>query len=532
MDYFQLLRLNKEPFSNSPDPAFFYPSKQHAGCLQKLEIAIRLKRGLNVIIGDVGTGKTTLCRHIVRRFSDDSNVQMYLVLDPGFKNSQEFLTEIARLFGLISDDEKIDEWAIKERIKKYLYSEGVDNKKIIAIIIDEGQKIPYFCLELLREFLNYETNEYKLLQIIIFAQQEFKAIINQHANFSDRINICHELGPLGFFDTIRKIKFRLNKASEGRSTPNIFTWPAFWAVYRATGGYPRKILHLCHLVLLALIIQNNTHANYFLVRSCIKRDTSGRYYRSNLIKTFFLACCMCLLLGWGFQQILPENIKQSAFQIYHKLFHASEEVKDYPDMSHSSKEEKINEKIHQHQSSIEEQKNNSEEQKNNSPIILGKIKCLRHESLQDLIRLFYGTFNPWYLRYLKMVNPHIKDTMSIERGQTVHFPGVPVTSSLHKASNRKDLWWIEMAQFKHIHEAYTYFINYPDDAPDILILPYWNKKEGLTFSVLYAIPFQKYADAAKFIDQFPQFLSQTCRIRKEWENETTFFSKKVSDLCY
>jgi general secretion pathway protein A len=188
MDYFQLLRLNKEPFSNSPDPAFFYPSKQHAGCLQKLEIAIRLKRGLNVVIGDVGTGKTTLCRHIVQRFASDSNVQIYLILDPGFKNSLEFLTEIARLLGLIDDDDNLDEWAIKERIKKYLYTEGVKHDKIIAIIIDEGQKIPYFCLELLREFLNYETNDQKLLQIIIFAQKEFNSILATHANFTDRVN--------------------------------------------------------------------------------------------------------------------------------------------------------------------------------------------------------------------------------------------------------------------------------------------------------------------------------------------------------
>ncbi|ETR74546.1 MAG: hypothetical protein OMM_06270 [Candidatus Magnetoglobus multicellularis str. Araruama] len=131
MDYFQLLRLNKEPFSNSPDPTFFYPSKQHAGCLQKLEIAIRLKRGLNVIIGDVGTGKTTLCRHIVQKFADDPDVQMYLVLDPGFKNALEFLAEVARLFGLIQENESLDEWTIKERIKKFLFTEGVDNKKIL-----------------------------------------------------------------------------------------------------------------------------------------------------------------------------------------------------------------------------------------------------------------------------------------------------------------------------------------------------------------------------------------------------------------
>jgi len=516
MDYFQLLRLNKEPFSNSPDPAFFYPSKQHESCLQKLEIAIRLKRGLNVIIGDVGTGKTTLCRHIVRKFADDTDVQMHLVLDPGFKNAHEFLSEIARLFGLIKEEDHLDEWTIKERIKKYLYAEGVDHQKTIAIIIDEGQKIPYFCLELLREFLNYETNEHKLLQIVIFAQQEFKSILTEHANFSDRVNICHELEPLGFYDTVRKIQFRLNKASEGRATPNIFTWPAFWAVYVATRGYPRKILHLCHLVLLGLIIQNKTRANYFLVRACIKRDTSGRYYQINFWKHILIVCCVCLLCGWGYQNVLPDRMKISnlpKIQFFNNF-----------QTSTDASETTIAEET---QTKVPQPKENDE-----SPVILGKISCLRHETLQGLIQLFYGTYNPWYLRYVKMVNPHIKDSMSIERGQAVHFPGVPITTSLSEGAINPHKWWIETALFKHIHEAYTYYINYPNDAPEIIILPYWNKAEGLTFSVLYAIGFEDRSAAIQFIEQFPKFISQNCRIRKIWSENTTFFSKGVLDLFY
>jgi general secretion pathway protein A len=515
MDYFQLLRLNKEPFSNSPDPAFFYPSKQHAGCLQKLEIAIRLKRGLNVVIGDVGTGKTTLCRHIVQRFASDSNVQIYLILDPGFKNSLEFLTEIARLLGLIDDDDNLDEWAIKERIKKYLYTEGVKHDKIIAIIIDEGQKIPYFCLELLREFLNYETNDQKLLQIIIFAQKEFNSILATHANFTDRVNICHELEPLGFFDTIKKIQFRLSKASEGRVPPNIFTWPAFWAIYVATRGYPRKILHLCHLVLLGLIIQNKTRASYSLVRSCIKRDASGRYYKINKFKRLILVLIFSISFGWLYQKNFPEPVKSAVLQKIDQWFgipgmkSEKEFVKPGPSLQ-SFKTNKIDK----------------------PPVILGKITCLRHESLQDLIHLFYGTYNLWYLRYVKMVNPHLNDPMTIERGETVHFPGVPVTQSINKETIDQNQWWIELSSFKNIHAAYTYYINYPNDAPEVAIIPYWNKSDGLTFSVLYAKSFHDQAVAVQFINQLPQLISQNCRIRNNWGDGSTFFSKQILDISH
>jgi len=516
MDYFQLLRLNKEPFSNSPDPAFFYPSKQHAGCLQKLEIAIRLKRGLNVVIGDVGTGKTTLCRHIVQRFADNSNVQVYLILDPGFKNSLEFLTEIARLLGLIHEDENLDEWAIKERIKKYLYAEGVKHDKISAIIIDEGQKIPYFCLELLREFLNYETNNEKLLQIIIFAQKEFNSILATHANFTDRVNICHELEPLGFFDTIKKIQFRLSKASEGRVPPNIFTWPAFWAIYIATRGYPRKILHLCHLVLLGLIIQNKTRANYSLVRSCIKRDASGRYYKIKKFRVLMLILVVSIAFGWGYQKNVPDHFKAAVFQKIDKWLNIP-----------GSKPEKDLSIENEDEPTLEDFKTNKPDK---SPVILGKITCLRHESLQNLIQLFYGTYNLWYLRYVKMVNPHLTDPMTIERGQTVHFPGVPVTQSINTQTINRNLWWVEMASYKNIHAAYTYYINYPNDGPEIVIIPYWNKSEGLTFSVVYAIPFQERTEASQLMNQLPQFISQNCRIRNKWGDGTTFFSKRILDI--
>ena len=66
MDYFRVFNLNKEPFSNSPDPDFFFQTKEHLGCLQKLELSIRLHRGLSVVLGEVGTGKTTLCRQLIR----------------------------------------------------------------------------------------------------------------------------------------------------------------------------------------------------------------------------------------------------------------------------------------------------------------------------------------------------------------------------------------------------------------------------------------------------------------------------------
>ncbi len=271
MDYFSILNLNKEPFSNSPDPEFFFHSRQHLDCLQKLELSLLLRRGLNVIIGDVGTGKTTLCRQLIRRFAQKEEVETYLILDPHFLYATEFLATVTKLLTGKKPAAGSRDWQIKEYIKQYLFRRGVDQGKTIVLIIDEGQKIPAFCLEILREFLNYETNEYKLLQIVIFAQSEFEKTVRKYPNFADRISLYHLLKPLSFPDTRRMIKFRLEKSSNSQKKQNLFTYPALWAIFRITGGYPRKIINLCHQSILSMIIQNRSRGNYFLVRKCARR---------------------------------------------------------------------------------------------------------------------------------------------------------------------------------------------------------------------------------------------------------------------
>ena len=285
MDYFRILHLKKEPFSNSPDPEFFFHSRQHQDCLQKLELSLLLRRGLNVVIGDVGTGKTTMCRQLIRRFSQKEEIETHLILDPHVLNATEFLSTVSDRFTGQKPALDNHEWQIKEQIKKYLFRKGVDENKTVVLIIDEGQKIPTFCLEILREFLNYETNEYKLLQIVIFAQTEFEGIIRKYPNFADRINLFHLLKPLNFRDTRSMIKFRLEKSCSSARQFRLFSLPALWMIYRISGGYPRKIINLCHQSILAMIIQNRSKCGYRLVSTCARRVFPEESNRRRLVWT-------------------------------------------------------------------------------------------------------------------------------------------------------------------------------------------------------------------------------------------------------
>ncbi len=290
MSYFEILNLDREPFSNSPEPEFFFEAPQHVNCLQQLEISIRLRRGLNVVIGDVGTGKTTLSRMLIRKLHGDEAVEFHLLMDPDFGGPIQFLAGIARMMGAVESAYGLTEWQLKEAIKQYLFRRGIDEDKVVVLIIDEGQKLPGFCIEILREFLNYETNRFKLLQIVIFAQSEFNATLERRENFADRMNVCLRLKPLDFTQMRRMIEHRIAQASQAGHEPVEFTLPALAAIYMATGGVPRKVVMLCHQVILAMIVRNRSRAGWFLVQSCL-RDRAARRRRRRAI-------------GWGVAAVL------------------------------------------------------------------------------------------------------------------------------------------------------------------------------------------------------------------------------------
>ncbi|MFP4650787.1 MAG: ExeA family protein, partial [Desulfobacterales bacterium] len=260
MDYFRLFNLEKEPFANTPDPEFFYRSTRHARCMQNVELAIRLRRGLCIVRGEVGTGKTTLCRQLIRTLSDDETMDVHLVLDPGYDSTQEFAAAVGRM---IAGRQKADECStvadFKEMIKNQLFDTGVDSGKTIVLIIDEGQKLTGGCAEFLRELLNYETNTHKLLQIVIFAQNEIRELLLAHPGFADRAALYHLLEPLDRKETARLIEHRLEKAGGSGKAPGgpRFTRRAISAIYRISRGYPRSTIHLAHNILLLLLVKGS-----------------------------------------------------------------------------------------------------------------------------------------------------------------------------------------------------------------------------------------------------------------------------------
>jgi general secretion pathway protein A len=265
MSYYEALGLDREPFSTSPDPDFFFLSREHKAALCRLQIAISLKRGMSVILGDVGMGKTTLSRKLSQALSADEDVCFHMILNPLFKSEKQFLARLAQIFHL-ELPARATGLDYMESIERFLFHKGVEEGKTIVLLIDEAQILPKFVLEILRILLNYETNEYKILQLILIGQMELLPVISGMENFWDRISLRYVLNPLGEEEVRELVDFRLRQAGFRGETP-LFTPEAIRDIWEHTRGYPRKLSLCCHNALEALVMFD---------RSTVDREIVGR----------------------------------------------------------------------------------------------------------------------------------------------------------------------------------------------------------------------------------------------------------------
>ena len=170
----------------------------------------------------------------------------------------------------------------REVLEQFLFQKAVVENRTVVLIIDEAQKLNEATLEILRVLLNYETNDFKLLQLILLGQTELQAKIKAIPNFFDRISYKGRLYPLEYNEMKEMIFFRIKQAGY-HSHMDLFLEEAFQTIYEYTAGYPRQVTMLCHRVLKELLLKSKVVADAPLVKGLIEEDLRSGWQRTNLI---------------------------------------------------------------------------------------------------------------------------------------------------------------------------------------------------------------------------------------------------------
>ncbi len=243
--------LKETPFTIAPDPRFLYMSERHREALAHLVYGFETDGGFVLLTGEVGTGKTTISRCLLEQLPDNSNVAV--VLNPKI-SGLELLATICDELHIDYPSENTSVKTFIDLINKNLLETNAQGKKTV-VIVEEAQNLEMEVLELLRLLTNLETNQRKLLQIIMIGQPELLQLLSRPElrQLEQRITARYHLLPLSRKDAIDYVKHRLEVA--GLKEP-VFSYSLLKKVYKYTEGIPRKINLLCDRAMLGAYVQN------------------------------------------------------------------------------------------------------------------------------------------------------------------------------------------------------------------------------------------------------------------------------------
>src|SRR5262249_16234865 len=250
-DYFG---FTEKPFSLTPDPKYLFKSASHANAFELLQYAIRRREGFVVITGDIGTGKTTLCRAILEQI--DKKTFTALVLNP-FLAEEDLLRVILQEFGVVSREEikrgrllGVSKAELIETLNEFLLSLQRLGAQAL-LIIDEAQNLPQKVLEQIGILSNLETEKEKLLQIVLVGQSNLKDLLRRAElrQLDQRVSIRYDLKPLSAEETCAYVQHRLSVAGGGAAVT--FTPKSLARLHRYASGIPRLINLLCDRALLS-----------------------------------------------------------------------------------------------------------------------------------------------------------------------------------------------------------------------------------------------------------------------------------------
>jgi len=264
--YFEFFGLERDPFLDTADPFFYCEFGALRKAKERLYASVDASRGLTVILGDPGTGKTSLSGALEQELLADERVVLAKILDPAFATEVEFLVAIGRVFGLALPPRSSA--ALKNALKNFFFETAILEQRSLVLAIDEAQNLSDENLEALRLLLNYHVPQRKLLNILLFGQSELAQRIRAKGNLEDRVDDWIRLERLDPGMASAVLDFRLAKAGlpEGRQ---FFTPDARTLMIDAADGLPRRLTMLAHTALQEACDRASTLVNEDHVRAAM-----------------------------------------------------------------------------------------------------------------------------------------------------------------------------------------------------------------------------------------------------------------------
>ncbi len=310
--YCSFYGITEKPFSITPDPKFLYLGKTHKEAFAHLLYGIRERGGFIVVTGEIGAGKTTLCRALLSHLDEDTLVAF--IFNPTL-SALELLKSINEDFGIASQGTTQKE--LIDELNRFLLEKRLEGKNTV-LIIDEAQNLDEEVLEQIRLLSNLETETEKLLQIILIGQPEFRHILEQPRllQLNQRVTVRYHLQALSQKETAEYIHHRLSVI--GGEDKVFFSPEALRKIWRSTKGVPRLINVLCDRVLLAGYGRKQKNIDGAMVDQARKEVTGHsvamgplRFVRSlrRGLAPVSLLVIFLVLVGLGFRDYLGENRK-------------------------------------------------------------------------------------------------------------------------------------------------------------------------------------------------------------------------------
>lgn len=288
--------LSELPFSITPDTSFFFGHSTYQEALNTLLVSVRSGEGFIKVVGEVGTGKTLLCRKLLG--SLDENFITAYVPNP-YLEPMTLLQAVADELG-VAHEPNVNQHSLLKSLTAFLVG-AHENGKRVVLCLDEAQAMPIETLEALRLLSNLETERRKLLQVVLFGQPELDTRLNEPSirQLKQRISFSCNLSAINLHDVDYYLMHRLGIA--GFRGPRIFSRDAVRLLYRASNGIPRLINIIAHKSMIAAFGEGAHYVTGRYVRAAIVDTESARARvnarRAQIIKA--AAAVLAVLVSTG-----------------------------------------------------------------------------------------------------------------------------------------------------------------------------------------------------------------------------------------